>query len=273
MKRTLVLASIAVVALVAAGIAVGHGIDGTKNVKEVAGTFTATTVSKLDTRTCTTSDGKTLVTTNGTYAGPASGDADLTGPVTIRAHSTVNTTDGVGVVWGTLRVGVAGGDTEARFDAVLKGSQLAGLASGRAHEPSARLIANLSSTFNPTTGFANGKLGGGTAVAPQSSSARARARVRVGQETSRAEGTVTAVSSTSITVAGAPRAPCRNLRSLVAALTVGARADRLRALRGREHPHQARKEELGARQSGGTGAATAPFVRCDASRHVVESCV
>lgn len=226
MKRTLVLTSIAVVALVAAGIAVGHGIDGTKNVKEVTGTFTATTVSKLDTRTCTTSDGKTLVTTNGMYTGAASGDADFTGPATIKAHSTVNTTDGVGVVWGTLRVDVAGGDTEARFDAVLKGSQLAGLASGRAHEPSARLIANLSSTFNATTGFANGKLGGGTsggaAVELGPGSCTGSVSVR---ETSRAEGTVTAVSSTSITVAGLTCAVPANLQSLVTALTVGARAE------------------------------------------------
>jgi hypothetical protein len=103
MKRTLVLASIAVVALVAAAIAVGHGIDGVKNVKEVTGTFTATTVSKLQTRTCTTSDGKTLVATNGTYTGTASGDADLTGPARINARSVVNTTDGVGVVSGRLR--------------------------------------------------------------------------------------------------------------------------------------------------------------------------
>jgi hypothetical protein len=225
MKRTLVLASIAVVALVAAGIAVGHGIDGAKNVKEVTGTFTATTVSKLDTRTCTTSDGKTLVTTNGTYAGPASGDADLTGPVTIRAHSTVNTTDGVGVVWGTLRVGVAGGDTEARFDAVLKGSQLAGLASGRAHEPSARLIANLSSDFNATTGFANGKLGGttgGAAVELGPGTCKGPASVR---ETSRAEGTVTAVSTTSITVAGLTCAVPATLQSIVTPLTVGTHAE------------------------------------------------
>jgi len=225
MKRTLVLASIAVVALVAAGIAVGHGIDGAKNVKEVTGTFTATTVSKLDTRTCTTSDGKTLVTTNGTYAGPASGDADLTGPVTIRAHSTVNTTDGVGVVWGTLRVGVASGDTEARFDAVLKGSQLAGLASGRAHEPSARLIANLSSDFNATTGFANGKLGGTTGgAAVELGPGTCKGPVPV-KETSRAEGTVTAVSTTSITVAGLTCAVPATLQSIVTPLTVGTHAE------------------------------------------------
>jgi hypothetical protein len=45
------------------------------------------------------------------------------------------------------------------------------------------------------------------------------------RETSRAEGTVTAVSSTSITVAGLTCAVPANLQSLVAPLTVGARAE------------------------------------------------
>jgi hypothetical protein len=226
MKRTLVLASIAVVALVAAAIAVGHGIDGIKNVKEVTGTFTATTVSKLETRTCTTSDGKTLVTTNGLYAGAASGDPDLTGPAKIRAHSTVNTTDGVGVVSGTLRVDVSSGrDTEARFDAVLKGTQLAGLASGRAHDPSARLIANLSSDFNATTGFANGKLGGTSGGAAVELGPGTCDRPKSVTETSHAKGTVTAVSSTSITVAGLTCAVPVSLQSIVAPLTVGTHAE------------------------------------------------
>ena len=38
--------------------------------------------------TVTTSDGKTIVTTNGKYTGTASGDPDLTGPMTLDARST-----------------------------------------------------------------------------------------------------------------------------------------------------------------------------------------
>lgn len=226
MKRTLMVASIAVIALAAAGIAVARGVDGAKSVKEVTGTFAATTVSRVDTKTCTTSDGKTLVTTNGTYTGTASGDPDLTGAATIKARSTINTTDGVGVASGTLRVDVAsGGDTEAQFDAVVKGGQLAGLASGRAHDPSARLIANLSSDFSATTGFANGKLGGtngGAAVEVGPGTCQRQTSVK---QTSRASGTVTAVSSTSITVAGLTCAVPASLQTVVAALTVGSRAE------------------------------------------------
>jgi hypothetical protein len=120
MKRTLVLASTALVALVATGFAVGKGLDGnSKSARAVTGTFTATTASKVQTRTCTTTDGKTLVTTNGTYTGTATGDADLTGNATLRATSLINTTDNIGVVSGSLRIDVASGrDTQAQFDAV-----------------------------------------------------------------------------------------------------------------------------------------------------------
>src|SRR6266404_1213197 len=163
MKRMLVVVSIATVALTAAGIAVANGIEGAKHVKEVAGTFTATTASSVQSRTCTTSDGKTIVITDGTYTGTAAGDPDLAGPAKIKARSIVNSTDGIGVVSGKISIDVESGqNTEARFDAVLKGTQLAGFATGRAHDPSAKLLANVSSDFNATTGFANGKIGGTT---------------------------------------------------------------------------------------------------------------
>ena len=114
----------------------------------MSGTFAATSASKVQTRTCTTTDGKTLVTTNVVYTGTASGDADLTGAATLRAHSTINPTDNIGVVSGTLRIDVASGrDTQAQFDAVFSGGQIAGLAVGHAHAPAARLVANLSAGF------------------------------------------------------------------------------------------------------------------------------
>ena len=129
MKRTLLLASAALVALVATSFAVAKGLDGnTRSARAVAGTFTAATASKVETRTCTTTDGKTLVSTNGLYTGTATGDADLTGNATVRASSLINTTDNIGVVSGTLRIDVASGrDTQAQFDAVYSGGQIAGL--------------------------------------------------------------------------------------------------------------------------------------------------
>ena len=224
MKRTLILASSVVVALAATGYAVANGFDGTKSIKAVAGTFTATTASKVETRTCTTSDGKTLVSTNGTYTGAATGDADLTGPATFQARSTINSTDGIGVVSGTLRIDVASGEgTRARFDAVYSSGQLAGLASGHANNPHAKLLANLSSGFTAAGGFTGGTSGG---AAVELGPGKCE-RLSIVKQTSRASGTVSAVSSTSITVAGLTCTVPASLQAAVAALalTVGSRAE------------------------------------------------
>jgi hypothetical protein len=227
MKRTLVLASTALVALVATSFAVGKGLDGnTKSARAVTGTFTATTASKVETRTCTTTDGKTLVTTNGTYTGTAAGDADLTGAATLRATSLINTTDNIGVVSGTLRIDVASGhNTQAQFDAVYSGGQIAGLATGHAHDPAARLMANVSAGFTGAGGFTNGKIGasaGGAAVELGPGRCQSTKTVK---ERSQADGLITAVSSTSITVAGLTCAVPTTLQSKVAGLAVGSRAE------------------------------------------------
>jgi hypothetical protein len=224
MKRTLVLASTALVALVATSFAVGKGLDGNnKSARAVAGTFTATTASRVETRTCTTTDGKTLVTTNGTYTGTAAGDADLTGNATLRATSLVNTTDNIGLVSGTLRIDVASGrDTQAQFDAVYGGGQIAGLATGHAHDPAARLVANISAGFSGSGGFTSGKIGGGTAggAAVEVGPGKCQTTKTV-KERSEAHGLITAVSSTSITVAGLTCAVPADLQSKVSGLTTG----------------------------------------------------
>jgi hypothetical protein len=224
MKRTLVLASTALVALAATGLAVGKGIDGnTKSAQAVAGAFTATTASRVETRTCTTTEGKTLVTTKGTYTGTATGDADLAGNATLRATSLINTTDNIGVVSGTLRIDVASGrDTQTHFDAVYSGGQIAGLATGHAHDPAARLVANISAGFSGSGGFTSGKIGGGTAggAAVETGPGRCQATKTV-KERSEAHGLITAVSSTSITVAGLTCAVPADLQSKVSGLATG----------------------------------------------------
>lgn len=227
--RTFVLVSACVVALAAAGIAVGRSFDGnTKSAKSVSATFTATTASKVDTRTCTTTDGKTLVSSTGTYTGTASGDPDLTGPATLSAHSLINTTDNVGTVSGTLKIDVSSSSkTEARYNAVYSGGSLAGLATGHAQDPHAKLIANLSAGFTAAGGFTNGKLGGtsgGGAVELGPGSCESSQPVK---ELSEANGTVSAISSTSITVAGLTCAVPSSLQSELSALSlaVGSRAE------------------------------------------------
>jgi hypothetical protein len=194
---------VVLVALVATSYAVANGIEGAKSAKAVAGTFSATGTS-TSSRTCTTTDGKTVVITDGKYTGVAAGDPDLTGPITLRARSVVNTTDGVGTVDGRLTIDVAAGkNTEASYSAVYDHGAIAGLAAGKAHDPSAKLIANLSATFAAATGFTGGKLGGGTAggSAVELSAGGCKAS-KTTAEKSEAHGLVSALSTTSITVAG-----------------------------------------------------------------------
>jgi hypothetical protein len=161
--RKLTYAAVVLVALVATSYAIADGIEGAKSATAVTGTFAAAETSAA-TRSCTSSTGKTIVVTDGRYKGAASGSPDLTGDITLRARSVINTTDGVGVVEGRFSIDVADGrNTEARYTAVYDHGTIAGLAVGRAHQPNAKLIANLSATFSAASGFTGGKLGGATA--------------------------------------------------------------------------------------------------------------
>src|SRR3954469_7412912 len=97
--RKLTLAIVGLVALIATSVAVAHGIEGAKTTKAVAGTFSAT-AGAVTTRSCTTTDNKTVVITDGKYTGAALGDASLAGAITLRVRSVVNSTDKVGTVSG-----------------------------------------------------------------------------------------------------------------------------------------------------------------------------
>ncbi|HEX7625761.1 MAG TPA: hypothetical protein VF379_01805 [Gaiellaceae bacterium] len=201
--RKLIYAATLLVALVATGLAVAHGIEGANSASAVTGTFTATGTS-TSSRTCTTADGKTVVVTDGKYTGTAAGDPDFVGPITLRARSVVNTTDKIGLVTGSFKIDVASGrNTEGAYSAVYDNGNIAGLASGRAHDPSAKLIANLSAGFSASAGFTSGKLGGGTsggsAVEVGGQGCKPTGQTN---ERSEAHGTISALSSTSITVAG-----------------------------------------------------------------------
>ena len=201
--RKLTFAAVVLVALIATSYAVANGIEGAKSAKAVVGTFAATGTS-TSTRTCTTTDGKTIVVTDGKYTGLAAGDPDLTGPITLRARSVVNTTDNVGTVDGRFTIDLAAGkNTEANYSAVYDHGAIAGLATGKAHESNGKLVANLSATFSATSGFTGGKLGGGTsggsAVELGAGSCKPS---KTTAEKSEAHGTVSALSTTLITVAG-----------------------------------------------------------------------
>jgi hypothetical protein len=198
-KVTLVLT--VAVALVVTGLAVAKGLNGgTKSATAVAGTFAATTASNVQTQTCTTADGKTIATTKATYTGTAAGAVGLAGAATLRVHALINTTDDVGTVSGTLKIDTAADkNTAAQFNAVYDHGKLAGLASGHA-QPS-KLLANLSAGYTAAGGFTDGKLGGGTAGGSGVLLGPGKC-ASVKKESSSAHGAVSAVSPTSITVAG-----------------------------------------------------------------------
>jgi hypothetical protein len=190
------------VALVATGYAVADGIEGAKTATAVTGTFAATGTS-TSSRTCTTTGGKTIVVTDGKYTGASAGSPDLTGNITLRARSVINTTDKVGVVSGSLRIDqTSGGDTAARYTAVYDNGNIAGLATGRGHGPSARLIANLSAGFTAAGGFTTGKLGGATSGGSAVEVSGSCKPAHPTTEKSEAHGTISALSADWITVAG-----------------------------------------------------------------------
>ena len=70
--RKLILTMAGLAALVATSVAVAHGIEGAKTAKAVAATFSAS-AGTITTRTCTTTDGKSITVTDGKYTGAAAG--------------------------------------------------------------------------------------------------------------------------------------------------------------------------------------------------------
>jgi len=158
-RKPLAAIAAALSVLVLAGMAFAHG-GGPSSVQATSATFVATTVADSKSDSCTGADG-TYTRTRAMYSGTAtSTDARLSGPMTVRATTVYNATTKLGVVSGQFRVGT----THGAFQAVDTDGTLAGFANGKAHGHDGRLVANLSATFDPATGFADGSsFGGGSA--------------------------------------------------------------------------------------------------------------
>jgi hypothetical protein len=214
--RKLALVAAGLVALVATGLAAAWSSDNGKSATAVAAKFDATTVGSSQTRSCTTSDGKTITTTKATYTGNATGASDLSGPITLDTRSVINTTDGVGTVTGKLKISATAGDTTAHFSLIYDHGNVAGLAEGHAATPDTKLLGNLSAGFSTTGGFSGGKLGGGTNGGSAVELGPGRCEpTKSEQERNEATGNVTAVTSTSITVAGVTCSIPANLAAML----------------------------------------------------------
>lgn len=142
--------------------------------------FTATSVSGTASRSC-----GPLTSTSATYSGPA---------MTISAHSTIDARTGMGIVTGTLSSPTVTG----QFSAVYDHGVISGTTTG--HAGTRPLVASLTATFDPASGFTKGVIGGrnpvGTAVLGSSCASPPEKQLR------RAQGIVTASNADEITIGG-----------------------------------------------------------------------
>jgi hypothetical protein len=223
--RNLILVTASALALSTAGIAVAHGFGG-RTIAPASATFAATTANNLKTVTCTGSDGDTYASTRASYSGTAvdSSDPSLNGPLTFDATSLINTTTGYGTVSGQIQVGSGGSSTDANFAGVVSNGAVVGLAQGGNHS-SSQLVANVSAGFSATGGFTSGLVGGGTSpgYAVKLASGQCTSTPAQQPDKVKAIGAVSAVSSTSITVAGVTCAVGTSQASLVSNVHVGDR--------------------------------------------------
>ncbi len=155
--------ALAVATLAGAGVAAAS--HKAQTTQQASSTFTAASVSQTRSSSCTSTDGVYQDTT-ATYTGTsASSDARLSGAVTIRVRSVLNTTTQLGWLSGTLHVrNSSGPSTSASIDGALAGGQATGFLRGNGHRDEARLMASFSAAFTPGGGFASGQLGAGGAT-------------------------------------------------------------------------------------------------------------
>ena len=160
-KRLGLLGLFMAAALTAAGVAGAHGRG--PSVQAASATFAATTVSHAYRVTCSVNGGDSFQATRATYTGTASSsDPRLAGALTIRAWSLVDTTNGVGHVYGVFHVRGAGTRAHGTLNAALSGGKASGLARGFVRHQWGRIVASLGAAFDPSTGFSSGSLGGST---------------------------------------------------------------------------------------------------------------
>jgi hypothetical protein len=162
-KRVWVLAAAVCIALAAAGLAAAH--RGATAVQSATATFDATSVSNEYQVTCTVTGGDTFQATRATYTGTAtSTDPRLAGALTVRAWSLVDTSNGVGHVYGIFRIKGTNAGAHGTLNAALSNGNASGIARGFVRGPWGRLVASLGGTFGPSIGFSD-SLGSATAGA------------------------------------------------------------------------------------------------------------
>ena len=148
-------------ALMAAGVAAARG--RAPSVQGASASFSAPTVTKKYQVTCTVTGGDTFQATRAVYRGEAaSSDPRLAGALTIRAWSLVDTTNGVGHVYGVFHIKGASTRAHGTLNAALANGKASGIARGFVRHSWGRIVVSLGSDFDPNAGFSTGSLGGST---------------------------------------------------------------------------------------------------------------
>jgi hypothetical protein len=172
--RRVLLASAAVIALAAAGIAVADsGSPATFTL--VSASFSANTLVKSQSETCTpAAPADAFTTTDAVFTGTASGATDprLNGPITIHVRSIYDTTKSMGTLQGdvTIQNSTPPGQFHARLSAVNANGNVQGWLDGRLGDGS-HFMGSFTSTFaltGSTVGFSSGTIGANPAAANNS---------------------------------------------------------------------------------------------------------
>ena len=162
-KRLALLGLIVAAALSAAGVAAARKPT---SIQAASATFNAPTVSHLSQVTCSVTGGDTFQATIATYRGASSSsDPRLDGALRIRAWSLVDTTNGVGHVFGNFYIKGPGTRAHGTLNGAIANGEASGIARGFVRHQWGRIVASMGSTFDPNTGFSTGSLGGSTAGA------------------------------------------------------------------------------------------------------------
>ena len=163
-KRLALLGLFVAAALMAVGVAGAH--RGAPSVQDASATFSAANVSTRYQVTCTVTGGDAFQATRALYTGTSvSSDPRLAGALRIHAWSLVDTTNGVGHLYGVFHIRGAGTRAHGTLNAALANGKASGIARGFVRHNWGHIVASLGSDFNPNTGFSAGSLGGSTAGA------------------------------------------------------------------------------------------------------------
>jgi hypothetical protein len=167
LRRRVLVAVAAAIALAAAGIAMADQSPGTTTL--VSATFYANTVGPTQSQSCTGANNNTYTVTDASYTGTASSaDSRLTGPLTISVQSVYDSTTNVGSLTGGLEIDGTSASQPSRFRAALTAVDVNGTVQGYliGDAAGARFIGSFSSTFSATGGFSSssspGTIGSGS---------------------------------------------------------------------------------------------------------------